>query len=383
MEKSILDVFYDVLIKEAMTGRVDCYFKYNMRFNTRIIEDNKVFVGEDDSNSLLVPTLVIKDKNEFNRLLLEYIELAVNFYGDDDFYDEILDSKYYDNDLGISKEKLLLTTLWSNATIEDFNDPCMFLKKRISFFELGNLEKYLKEKNIGYSGVLGYDINVEIHKNSFENETPYSFGVNLIKSDTGGRVYEFPRVYFGLYNGDGYVYAIQNDRHRLVNSTYSKKIDRLMYKVDEGLDVKNDNYDNYGIGNLKDVTPNFVVVANIVMGIFRNNNINKIYVPSILISRWNAKMVLIKNKIDNKFDDSVIKSLEDKFIYIQSNLTEKFLRVFRRLGYHHSTIMISSYPYELSSNLGLSILDGEDVCNNKLLDETYNLDFNDLVRRKK
>jgi len=383
MNKSILDVFYKVLIKEAMIGKIDCYFKYNMRFNTRILEENIDFINDSDSNSLLVPTLVIKDRKEFDRLLLEYVDLAVKFYDDEDIYDEVLESKYYDNELGISKEKLIMTTLWSNATIEDFNDPCRFLKKRIAFFELGNLENYLEERNVGYSDILGFDVNVEIQKNTFENETPYSFKVSLIKSDTGSRVYEFPKVYFGVYDGEGYVYAIQNDRYRLINPSYTKKIDRLMYKVNEGLDVNSDNYDNYGIGNLKDVTPNFVVVANILMGLFRENNITKIKVPSILICRWNAKMILLKNKTDKGNDNNVIKALEDKFIYIQSNLTEKFLRIFRRLGYHHSTMMISSYPYELTSNLELSILDGEDICNNKLLYEVYNLDFKCGNRRKK
>ena len=213
--------------------------------------------------------------------------------------------------------------------------------------------------------------------------TPYSFVVNLVKSDTGGKVYEFPRIYFGVYDNEGYVYAIQNDKHRLVNANYTKKIDRLMYKVDEGLDVKNDIYENYGIGNLKDVTPSFIVVANMMMGLFRDNNINQIYIPSILISRWNAKMILLENKINKGIDDNIIKELENKIIYIQSNLSEKFLRVFRRLGYHHSTMMISSYPYELSSNLALSILEGEDICNNRLLDETYKLDIGSKAKGRR
>lgn len=383
MNKNILDVFYNVLIKEAMFGKVDCYFKYNMRFNTRILEKNLDFINDDDNNSLLVPTLLIKDKKEFDKLLLEYVDLAVKFYGDENFYDEVLESKYYDNELGISKEKLIMITLWSNATIEDFSDPCMFLRKRIAFFELGNLEKCLEEKDVGYSETLGVNISIVIEKNGLENETPYSLKVYLIDRENGARVYEFPKTYFGIYNGEGYVYAIQNDRYRLVNAKYTKIMNRLMYKINDGLDVKSETSENYGIGNLKDVTPNFVVVANMLMGLFRDNNINKVNIPSILICRWNAKMTLLKRQIDKGNDDSAIRTLEDKFIYIQSNLTEKFLRVFRRLGYHHSTMMISSYPYELNSNLELSILDWEDVCNNKLLDETYNLDFRAISRRKK
>lgn len=382
MNKSILDVFYNVLIKEAMVGRVDCYFKYNIRFDTKIISSNLDYIG-NDNNSLLVPTLLIKNKEEFDKLLVEYVEKAMEFYGDDNFCDEVIDSNYYDDELGISKEKVIMTMLWSNATIEDFNDPCKFLKKRISFFELGELEKFLQEELVGYSKLLGYDINVMIEKNGLENETPYSLKVNLVTVDNGARIYEFPKVYFGIYDGDGYIYAIQNDRYRLINSNYTKKIDRLLYKVNEGLDVKSDTSENYGIGNLKDVTPNFVVVANIMMGLFKNNNINKIKVPSILISRWNAKMILLQNRIDKKISSEIIDDLENKFIYIQSNLTEKFLRVFRRLCYHHSTMMISSSPYELSSNLEISILDGINVCNNQLLDEFYNFYYSRNLNNRK
>jgi len=84
-----------------------------------------------------------------------------------------------------------------------------------------------------------------------------------------------------------------------------------------------------------------------------------------------------------KKDKEVLSSEYDKFCYLQANLTEKFLRVFRRIGYHHSSVMISSYPYEFSSNLELKLLDMDDLCNNKLLEETFNLDSVSKVRNLK
>ena len=75
------------------------------------------------------------------------------------------------------------------------------------------------------------------------------------------------------------------------------------------------------------------------------------------------------------------KTLEDiendynDILRIQSNLSEKFLRVFRRIGYHHSSVMISSYPFEEGNNLEIKLLDYVDICNNKLLDETFNMDI--------
>lgn len=391
MNNSILDVFYNVLLKEVATGRVDCFFKYNLRFDTKIVEKDIDIVGYNNNSELLIPTLMIKNKEEFDKLLIQYVESALAFYDDFSYHEEVRDSDYHDNELGISKEKLVMISLWLNATIEDFNDPCMFLKKRIAFFELGNLEKYLESMNVGYSEVLGTDVEIRLVKNGLENETPYALKIYLVKPENNVRIYEFPKIYFGVCDNEAYVYAIQHDKYRLINSIYSKKLDRLMYKVNEGVNVKEDTYDNYGLGNLKDITPNALVGADILMGLLKQNGISKIKVPSILISRWNSKMILLENKKSIWIKDKNI-SLEeknkfvdeyyDKILHIQSNLTEKFLRVFRRLGYHHSTTMINSYPYEFGTNLELSILDGDDVCNNILLDEVYNLDFSGKNVRK-
>ena len=93
-------------------------------------------------------------------------------------------------------------------------------------------------------------------------------------------------------------------------------------------------------------------------------------------------LVLDKLKKRGKKTSEEIKDAYDKYLYLQSNLTEKFLRVFRRIGYHHSSIMVDSYPYEFGSNLELKILEVDDICNNKLLDETYNFESQDLKKTR-
>jgi len=381
--KDILDVFYNCLIKEACLGSVDCYFTYNMRFDTVIREDDVSLIGEEEEDNLLVPTLMIKDKENFNCLLKEYVELALKFYDDYCFPEEVRDCNYSDNELGVSKEKMIMTLLWSNATSEDFNDPCIFLRKRIAFFDLVGMEKYLEESVVSYSEVLDSYLSIKVLKNGLESETPYSLRVRLLNQTSEVEIYEFPRAYFGIYDNSGYVYAIQNSKDRLIRENFTKKFDRLMYKVNDGLDVKVDNDINYGIGNLKDITPNAVVSANILMGLFKLNNINRVIIPSILISRWNAKMlVLDKWKKKGKKTLEEINDVYDKYLYLQSNLTEKFLRTFRRIAYHHSSVMVRSYPYDFNSSLELGIIDTIDVCNNKLLEETYNFESQDLKKTR-
>ena len=47
MKSNLLDLFYNFVIKEAAYGKIDCFFKYNMIFNTKILEDN-IEENEDD-----------------------------------------------------------------------------------------------------------------------------------------------------------------------------------------------------------------------------------------------------------------------------------------------------------------------------------------------
>lgn len=376
MYDDLLDVFYNYIIKEAAVGVINCYFRCNLKFNTRIVEEDKYISYRDFVDEALVPTLVIKNKSEFNSLLLKYVEVALPFYGDDYFPESIIDNDYRYSDKGISKEKVIMSLVWSNATYDDFNDPCNFLRKRIDFFRLGSLDFYKEEQRIGYSEIFNSDISIKICKNGLENETPYSLMINLNDVSTGDKIYEFPRIYFGISDDVGYVYAIQNSKRRFVSEKWQKKIDRLMYKINEGLDVNEDNSINYGEGNLKDVTPNMVVGANILMGLFKNIGISKVVVPPILITRWNEKMIRLEREkmiLFNKTLEDIENDYND-ILRIQSNLSEKFLRVFRRIGYHHSSVMISSYPFEEGNNLEIKLLDYVDICNNKLLDETFNMD---------
>ena len=382
MKSNLLDLFYNFIIKEASIGRIYCFLKYNIIFGTKIEEDGVDIVAKRDNPNLIVPTLIIKNREEFDQLLLEYVERALEFYDDDNYPTEVLNSKFYDNELGISREKLIMTLVWLNATVDDFNNPCDYLKKRISFFELGVLEKYRNFQYLGYSEILGGNLELGILKSRIEAETPYYVQIFLNDIDTNERIYEFPLIYGGVQENNGYIYAIHNNREKIVNDKFVKKIERKLYRVNEGLNVKEDNFENYDIGNLKDITPSFLVASNIVMGLLQQNGISKVHIPSILVERWNSKGLVLEMKRDIlKRRNSNYLSLENQLndyekycLAIQSNITEKFFRLFRRLDYHHSNIYISSYPYEESSELVIKVLDKVDVCNNQLLDETYCVD---------
>lgn len=357
----ILDIFYDNIVKEAQKGRIDCFFYYNIIFSTYLVEDNIKYEADSSYSDLLIPTLCIKDKEKFDLLLVEYVNKCLEFYDDSNFASEVISGEYYDDDNKISKEKVILALLFANATIEDFADPIEFLRKRISFMENCQECKY----NLGKSNILDCEIEIEICKDKINNETPYQFCVKCISDNF--EEYEFPRLKFGLSDGKAYIFAIQNSTKN--NGPLSKKINRKLYKVGEGFCSENDNYDLYEEGNLKDITPSFVIVANIFISYLENLGIYNFTVQSLLLERWNSKVIANHIKAERK---GSYESFYDKQLEIQSNLTEKFLRTFLRLIFHCDNLSITAYPMEQGFDLHF-VNDGIMRSNNSLLNETANM----------
>ena len=265
----------------------------------------------------------------------------------------------YDEVDRISKEKTILAYLFANATVEDFADPINFLRRRIDFFDNSSLDKY----DLGYSNILDSKLEVSVSKDKLCNETPYQFSVSCISED--GEKYELPKLKFGVSDGKAHVLAIQNVNKS--NSSFAKKINRKLYKVGEGFSKEDDNYDIYQEGNLNDITSSFLLVANVFVEYMNKQGVNDFVIPSILLERWNSKVMA------NKFRDARgIKPYEEAHeeqLRIQSNLTEKFLRTFLRLNHHCDNLSVTSYPMEQSFNLCMTN-DGIMRSNNSLLNET-------------
>ena len=347
----ITSIFYGQVIPEATTGNIQCFFRYNMPFNTNI--EGKMIKAKV-KNELFVPTLIIKNQIEFDTLLTEYIEKSMEFYAEDE-----LDIK------------AMLTLLWANATSEDFQNPIAYLKKRIAFLEDKRLIEAISNLELIESETLNGSIKVLLEKCRVSNETPYR--IKIILKSYEGEEYELPAIYIGIFENKAYVYALQNDNDFRVNNSYQKKIKRLLYGIDEGLDVKNETRENYDFGNLKDVTPSFVLTANILVGILNKIGIEEVIVPSILIPRWNAKeMAIDYRKRILGMEPEETEEFRVEHENIQSNLTEKLTRTFLRICHHHSGINAISYPMEIDSSLHLAVTENSQ-CNNPILAETYNL----------
>lgn len=354
----IKKLFYEHFLPEAAKGRVDVFLKFGIAFSTNILEDNITYKCEINSRNALIPTLFIKNKKEFDALLEEYITKAMNFYDDENFFDEILDYKAYDEEKMICKEKAILARLFVNAVPEDFNDPVNFLRRRMNF--LDNYNPVFR--NLGFSDILGANLELYIKKDTINNETPSEI---VVRASDGENSYVFPKVKFGISNDTIYIYAIQNDKNEEI-TPLRKKINRKLYKIGTGFKpTENDDF-------LEDITASFLVVLNIAVNYFKNLGYTKFMIPSILIMRWNAK--IINNELKHKrgkLDDKDFAIANYNQEVIQYNLTDKLLATFARLGYHYNNISFSAYPYEADSYLHMDIdANVLEKCNNPLLLET-------------
>lgn len=359
----ILDIFYNYIVKEADKGVVKCFFSYFVFFKTSISKDNNYSY---DNSEYLIPTLTIHNKELFDKLLIEYVNLCMDFYGTKNFREEVLNNDNYEIDR-TCPEKLIMTFLWSNATYEDFLNPEEYLRKRIEFIK--NSKEINFESN--RSELLNGNIKLEIKKDKISYETPYKMCISI--TNDNNEEYIFPEIKFGIYNNTVYFYAIQNSNQNINTNPYSKKINRLLFKIGEGFDSSIDNYELYDEGNLKDVTSSFVVAINIAINYFHSLGYRNIKIESFLPVRWNSKNGVINRKFElEKISKEEKEEQIEKVESIQRNLTEKFIRTFLRLSHHYEGMNIESLPYDIDSSLHISLEDNIET-NNSLLKETGEL----------
>lgn len=364
-----INVFYDEIINEASTGRVDCFFMMNLLFGTYIREENKTIEAKkNDDGRYLIPRLVIKNKDNFNKLLTEYLALARKKYDLSIYRDELTfaDVENYEQVIN----KIILTTLWANATYDDFSESEEFLRKQIAFLKDETFSEYEEPTIIGYSETLGGYVEVENIQETILNETPNSLKISVIEPETNER-YTFPLVRYGIEDNKCYIYAVQKNKRYDEENKFKKKVNRRLFQIGENFDTKNDTYENYGEGNLKDVSASFVVASNIALGLLASKGITDIVVPSILIERWNAKEtgIIVKSKREENSQE-YIDSNKEEHNKIQNNLTEKLLRTFLRIVSHNKTFNVTAYPFDIDSSLHIKTSEELD-CNNTLLNETF------------
>lgn len=363
-----MDVFYDEIIKEAALGKIDCGFLIPICFDTKILEQGKLkdLTTAKYYYNVMAPTLIIKNKEQLNESMTNYANLARDFYSQDE---RVLDSS--------NAQKYILTSCLVNALPNDFNDLNKLFERYSNFITDTSLSDFLETRDIGYSNILKSNILVTLEKQSVVEETPYAFHIELIGENN--KKYTLPDVRFGISNGKAYVYAIQN----MDKGDKDKTIERKMRKVGQGFDESSTSRDPINNPeNLYSVGPwDLISLAVTIPLISTYSNVEEFVAPYFLVNRWNAVEIshqLLKEKYNGDLDNPIVQRRLEKIKThdsVQRNITDKFIRSFRRMGHHFSNIEIDSFPLEMDSSLHFKVYN-EMVCNNDLLGEIYSLSQN-------
>ncbi len=344
--------FYDKTIYDACKGSTLIHGSLcHIGYNTIVPSMNLELLNP--AEEAMFPTLVITNKKVFDELLTKYISIAKYYYKDENL-----------------NESELLSLLFVDATLDDFNNPIKYISKKINFIMDNTLDVYSEETDLGYSSILDGDICVKCVPESAFNETPKSLVITLRNGDNE---YKFPTVRLGISDNKAYIYTMQKEKTKEDKTDYEKRINRHLFKIGEGFNLE-------GNEELKDVSASFVVAANITVGLLERNGITEIEIPSIRMVRWNNKSASYESRINKAKNTDEIEELRNEENMIQANLVDKFLRTFNRVCYHNSGLDISSYPYETDSSMHI-INEGKLESNNELLAETYQIASNQQYKK--
>ena len=345
---NIKEIFYE-LIKEAKDGKVIIdEDPFPIGFNT-IINDNEQYLSNNN-----LSTLEINNLDLFLNKLKEYLELVQK--KDRQVYGFLKRNPhdYY---------KFLIAYLFTNATTEDFLKPIEFIDKEIAFLK-ENTFNYLNE---GIKFQLGSNfknssIEIKNEDQSVMMETPYKMTFTFTKLIDNKKVsYKLPSISYGIKNNECYIYSILNSENKDADNEdekyYKKKISRQLYKVNK--DVHDESEES-----INDVSPSAVISLLIFISLLKKENITNIKAVPYLPLRY-----LSRDLAAQELNEEQRKILQERNDTIQNNLTNKFIRTFKRVAYHMSGIEINSYPYEYDEYLNIKLGNEQTKVNNELLDE--------------
>lgn len=135
------------------------------------------------------------------------------------------------------------------------------------------------------------------------------------------------------------------------DSKFAKEIDKLINQV------------NSGVKSMRDITPSMIFVSTLFVGMLQHEGINDIIVPDFLPRRYaHFQNVTSEEQRDN----------------IQYHATDKFLKIFLRLGEQLDGFKINALPNDIDSSMHISI-HNKLKSKNKFLNRTYLMGYQEIL----
>lgn len=349
LDKKIIDLFYNQIVKEAQSGRVDCFFMMNICFNLKLSNELVTKCNNLECDGILIPTLQISNKDVFDDLLITYVKKAMEQYDKKEFlFLEDLNYMNLSGNINLIKEnyliKYIICSLLANLSYYDFENPTQFLQARIEMFD----NKVLNEDSIVFLGnleTIGAKLYVIEEKSPIKSETPYRLR-GYLEYDDGYKLL-LPEVYVGKTQDKYQVYGIQK-------TTKQSDIDEYSYikQIRKGL-----------ISKINGAPEHYFLMIMVLLSFCQDKPIEVI---PFLIERWNAKKISLYNK--------KIMSKEEMEVYqdnIQNNITNVFIRNFTKLEDVSNGLNFSSIPFDIDDRLHI-VMDKDFSSRAPVFNEIYN-----------
>jgi hypothetical protein len=378
-ERGLLEMFFQKVLPSYARGKILFHeHEYPLRFSTLInLGDKKLRIPLMDKLDKTektrfgdgYPTLCISDSYSFAKVIQRFLRTVCE-KKEKLFW---LKSRDYYNDTDVLEN--VLTQVWFNANVYDFTNPEQFLERQICMLREQPFEDYADETNLAVlESMKNSRLVIQRVPQSGSNETPFMMNFELHSRDGAGRA-DLPSIRYAVEidkTGEKivYIYAIQKQK-KLYNDeasqTLQKKINRQLFKLNKGvLDMESDKFKEYYKKrkegklkgdekypeNISDVSPSAVFSLAAFIVLLKKEGIHKIKAPAFLPLRWQAHERLGKEQQER----------------IQENMTNKFMRTFRRIMYHFSGVLILNYPKDSDGYLQIQLTEDESI-NNPILNE--------------
>lgn len=374
------------IIREANSGNIIIDGDdFPIGFHTIIYEENtQVFNNIKDND---FPVLVIKNKEKFLSKIEEYIQ-----------WSRVVRKKMpsFSRDVDRNEIKLLISYIFASATTEDFLNPIELLNRNISFLK-DNTFNYISN-GIQTPPLEYFDnskLEIKIVEQSTFMETPKRIDITFSKDEEGELLkYNLPSLSFGISKNSKqekvcFIYTVLHPKAKQEEKEsqikYSQKMSRKLYKINAGVSTnETEEYKKYVEGesdyypeNISDVSPSAILSLTVLTALLETENITHIKGVPFLPIRFLSRELMAQDKESSKAQEMCSRNIK-----LQQNITDKFIRQFRRLQYHMDGIEIQSFPYEVNEFLEIKINHSNHNMNNSILNSIYHSSIDALDQGK-
>ncbi len=289
--------------------------------------------GKCNAEGYEFPVLDIPSYEEFLLKIEKYLEVAKDFYSQDEVYYEISGEAF--------KEKLFFDLI-INTTIYDETNLNNYIQRRTNMLQ----NDFPKESfSLGKFGA--YDLKCQISKNRSNLESPFKCEMGF--QDESGDCFNLPAVNFGIDGNSCYIFSIQNDVYKQ-HSPLAKRVDRYFRKVNGGVDMED---------IVANVSPNALVSLTVFSSFLKQNKIMEVVAPDFMPIRYNTNLEAKTKRVAD--DDSFEKIDRDQF-----NMTNKFMYLFLRYN-HHFPEAVADYDID-KGEMHLALKNGSKIDENIIYD---------------